>query len=147
MLTYSVGHCFLYSRFSQFLDYEGYMSYAFYIQPAERTTAINQFKMKKFTHATVILFATSCLFSCSKTSSNTCTGTLEFTNQSSNPYEVIINASVVDTIPGKSSQAITEPSGSYAVEVLQLSGYFVYATDEHTNQTAQCGNITSVVFP
>jgi hypothetical protein len=103
--------------------------------------------MKKFTIAAVILFATACLFSCSKTS-DSCTGTILLTSTSTNPYQVVINGAITDTIQGGGALSVNEATGTYTVEVKQLSGYgLLKPTIEVSQPSVTCGNTSNIIFP
>lgn len=76
------------------------------------------------------------------------TGTLSFSNTSTNPYRVFVNNVEVFTMNGQTTQDLDyAPTGSYSVRVLQVSGYAVYPTDETYTGTVSCGTSLSVVFP
>ncbi len=78
----------------------------------------------------------------------TSTGTLKFTNTSSNPYRIYINGVSTSDLPGGSIiNIINLPIGAYTLRVLQLSGYALYPTDLTYNGTLTCGSTLSTTFP
>lgn len=78
----------------------------------------------------------------------TSTGTLKFTNTSSNPYRIYINGVSTSDLPGGSIlYKYYKPIGAYTLRVLQLSGYALYPTDLTYNGTLTCGSTLSTTFP
>jgi PKD repeat protein len=78
----------------------------------------------------------------------TSTGTLKFTNTSSNPYRIYINGVSTYDLPGGSVlNKYYKPIGAYILRVLQLSGYALYPTDLTYNGTLTCGSTLSTTFP
>lgn len=76
------------------------------------------------------------------------TGTLKFTNTSSNPYRIYINGvSTYDLPGGLVLYKYYKPTGAYTLRVLQLSGYALYPTDLTYNGTLTCGSTLSTTFP
>jgi hypothetical protein len=76
------------------------------------------------------------------------TGTLVFTNNSSNPYQVYINGTlsfVAD--PNTMYTKNYEPAVAYVIRVLQVSGYLVSPTDLTYNGTLTCGSKLTTTFP
>jgi len=102
----------------------------------------------------IMLFAVS-TFSCTKSEDKTVapdppavtTGTIQFVNNSYNPYYVYINGSNMGSLPGKNSVTYIEPFGTYALEVIQVSGYLVYATDLHYTGTVSETHNVIISFP
>ena len=76
------------------------------------------------------------------------TGTLKFTNTSSNPYRIYINGvSTYDLPGGLVLYKYYKPTGAYTLRVLQLSGYALYPTDLTYSGTLACGSTLSTTFP
>jgi PKD repeat protein len=78
----------------------------------------------------------------------TSTGTLKFTNTSSNPYRIYINGVSTSDLPGGSIlYKYYKPIGAYTLRVLQISGYALYPTDLTYSGTLACGSTLSTTFP
>ena len=76
------------------------------------------------------------------------TGTLKFTNTSSNPYRVYVNGVVVGDQPGGTVTSLRYSlTGSYTVRVLQLSGYAVTPTDKTYTGSVTCGGTLNTTYP
>jgi hypothetical protein len=76
------------------------------------------------------------------------TGTLKFTNTSSNPYRVYVNGVVVGDQPGGTVTSLKYSlTGSYTVRVLQLSGYAVTPTDKTYTGSVTCGGTLNTTYP
>lgn len=76
------------------------------------------------------------------------TGAVTFVNNSSNPYRVYANNTIVyESMTGKSTEIELLPSGQYTFRVLQLSGYVLYPTDQSNTGNLQCGGTLSLTFP
>ena len=75
-------------------------------------------------------------------------GTLQFINNSNNPYSVDINSGD-DTfiMDGKSSREITKEAGFYKVDVKQLSGYILYPTEKSYTGTLKKSDKLIFSFP
>jgi hypothetical protein len=98
---------------------------------------------------------TVCLFFVLAISFNGCsketvtpTGSIMLVNNSENPYDVYVNGQLeVDNMPGNSARQLSKPVGSYAVRVVQVSGYLLYATDITYNGTLEDKDTLVVSFP
>lgn len=76
------------------------------------------------------------------------TGTLKFTNLSSNPYDVYLNGTLtIQNMPGGVVREYTAPIGNYSIRVLQKSGYLLYPTDKTYTGSLTCGFTLSTTFP
>jgi hypothetical protein len=77
------------------------------------------------------------------------TGTLVFTNTSSNPYEVKVNGAVAypSLAGGVTETLVIQPAEAYSIEVIQLSGYTLYPTDKTYTGTLSCGGTLTTTFP
>ena len=76
------------------------------------------------------------------------TGTLTFSNISSNPYDVYINGALqITNMAGGTTQSYTAAVGSYSIRVLQKSGYLVFPTDKTYSVTLACGGSLTTTFP
>ncbi len=76
------------------------------------------------------------------------TGTLIVTNNSSNPYDVFINSVLqVASMAGGTSRQFTVPVGTYAIRVLQKSGFLFTPTDISFNRNVTCGGTVTTTFP
>jgi len=76
------------------------------------------------------------------------TGTITFTNNSSNPYKVYINGTEYFTMDGGTSRSVTYlPVASYTLRVLQVSGYVFTPTDQTYNGNVTCGGTSTLSFP
>lgn len=101
----------------------------------------------KFLKALVII--TACIFlSCSKTSTPPPKGTLVFQNNSTNPYQVVVNGkSVIDMQPGHTKQSISYPSGMVTISVMQLEGYFITPTQKTYKGDLKTGGTLFTAYP
>jgi PKD repeat protein len=76
------------------------------------------------------------------------TGTLEFKNNSSNPYEIFINGiSTISSLSGGATSRVIVPAGPYSIRVLQKSGFVLFPTEQNYNATVACGSNILVSFP
>jgi len=100
--------------------------------------------MKKF-HLPILflllLFSTSCLQDeCSE-------GTVKFTNNSTNPYNLLINGEFKEELPGGSFYEIELPEGQHNARAEQVSGFLLFPTvKEKTLNVFGCQE-TQWVFP
>ncbi len=76
-------------------------------------------------------------------------GTLKITNESTNPYKVYLDGSVLieRMLGGTSATYDYVPTESYTVRVVQLSGYILYPTDKTYTKTLYCGGTLYFDFP
>ena len=75
------------------------------------------------------------------------TGTIMYVNHTVNPYSVYVNHQLIGTTPGSSStQSINMPAGSYAVYVLQNSGYATVPNFKLITGTLSCGGVLVIAF-
>ena len=104
--------------------------------------------MKKFNTFFIMLFALILLLISSCSKDEPClTGTIRFTNISSNPYNVYINGSYETRISGKTSQELTLFEGRQSVRVEQVSGFLLFPTVVNENLSVFGCQETSWVFP
>ena len=76
------------------------------------------------------------------------TGTLTFSNISSNPYDVYINGVLqITNMAGGTTQSYTAAIGSYSIRILQKSGYLISPTDKTYTGTLACGGTLTTTFP
>ncbi len=76
------------------------------------------------------------------------TGTLKFTNLSSNPYDVYINGTLtIQNMPGGAVRQYLAPAANYSIRVLQKSGYILYPTDKTYTGAVTCGLTLTTIFP
>ena len=75
------------------------------------------------------------------------TGLIKFTNNSSNPYDVYVNGTLVHEMSGKSVESDYHLEGTYTIRVLQVSGYVFTPTDESFTGNVVCGGTLNVAFP
>lgn len=104
-----------------------------------------------FLFLSMVLFSfVSCKKDSSKNaspSSSSSTGTIQFVNNSSNPYSMYINGSPKGTLPGKNTTTFTVDYGSYSCRVVQNSGYVLYPTDKTYTGTVSSSGGMVVSFP
>ncbi len=76
------------------------------------------------------------------------TGTLVFTNTSSNPYKVELNGNVLySSMTGGTSNIYSyAPTGNYTIKVTQLSGFIIPTIKTYTG-TLSCGSTLTTTFP
>lgn len=75
------------------------------------------------------------------------TGTIQFVNNSSNPYNIYIAGVPKGTLVGKASVSFTIAFGTYECRVIQQSGYLVSPTDKtYTAIVSKTAN-SVVTFP
>ena len=77
----------------------------------------------------------------------TCTGTIEFVNNSNNPYTVDVSGYDSFTLSGNHYSTKTYEKGSYNIKVTQNSGYLFYPTEETYQVSVSCGSHDVVSFP
>ena len=76
------------------------------------------------------------------------TGTLAFSNTSTNPYDVYVNGTVqITNMAGGTTKNLIVPVGAYTIRVLQKSGYLISPTDKTYNGTLSCGLTLTTTFP
>jgi hypothetical protein len=75
------------------------------------------------------------------------TGLIKFTNNSSNPYDVYVNGTLVHEMDGNSVESDYHVEGTYTIRVLQVSGYLLTPTDETFTGNVVCGGTLTVAFP
>jgi hypothetical protein len=77
------------------------------------------------------------------------TGTLKLVSTSSNPYEVYVNGVIaISSMAGGTTQYVIDvPTGSYSIQVIQLSGYLVTPTNETFTGNVTCGSTLVTTFP
>lgn len=85
--------------------------------------------------------------SSTSTSSVNTTGTIQFVNNSSNPYKLYINGAYKTQLNGKSSITYTVSYGSYNVRALQSSGYVLYASEYQTDGVVSASRDIIFSFP
>jgi len=74
-------------------------------------------------------------------------GTIQFINNSTNPYDVYIAAVFQTTLEGRHSISYTIDEGSYTCRVIQKSGYLTYPTDQSYPVVVVKGGSQVVSFP
>lgn len=76
------------------------------------------------------------------------TGTLRFVNTSSNPYHVYVNGVFVGDQPGGTTANYKyEPTGSYTLRVVQISGYVFSPTDRTFTGVLTCNGTLTTTYP
>lgn len=76
------------------------------------------------------------------------TGTLKFTNLSSNPYDIYINGTLtIQNMPGGAIRQYLAPAANYSIRVLQKSGYILFPTDKTYTGSLTCGLTLTTTFP
>jgi hypothetical protein len=74
--------------------------------------------------------------------------TLQFTNNSADPYRIFINGvQYIDLPGGHTGYAYNQLAGAISVRVLQLSGFVSTPTDQTYNGVVNCGETATVSFP
>jgi uncharacterized membrane protein len=106
--------------------------------------------------AAILLLTTTILTSCSKsdtsggsTTTPPCTGTIQYVNNSTNPYQISSNGAVlIASMAGKTSQySFNLTPNTYTITVTQLSGYLVYPTIESFAPAVACNQTSVISFP
>lgn len=103
-------------------------------------------------HFTYLLVALALITAgCTKSDSNTATvdtGSIRFTNTSSNPYEIFLDGADKGAQPGGTYSTITNVTvGSHTVKASQNSGYIISPTVRNGTLTVTKGQEISFVFP
>lgn len=76
------------------------------------------------------------------------TGTLVLNNNSSNPYDVYQNGTLlIASMPGGTSRSFVVPTGQYNIRVIQKSGFVLTPTDKAYTGNVNCGGSLTVNFP
>ena len=76
------------------------------------------------------------------------TGSIQFVNNSSNPYYIYISGVLKTTLDGGYYVTYSNVSvGSYSCRVLQKSGYAVYPTDQTYTAVVTNGGTAVISFP
>lgn len=76
------------------------------------------------------------------------TGTIQFVNNSVNPYRIYINGDLKTTLSGGAYITYTVSLGTYSCRVLQTAGYVLYPTDQtYTCSITATDNSDVVSFP
>lgn len=78
---------------------------------------------------------------------NAATGTIQFVNNSTNPYSVYLNGAFKQTMPGKTSVTFTVNYGYYTCRVVQQSGFVLTPTDQSYSGTVSASSNLIVSFP
>ena len=79
--------------------------------------------------------------------STVCEGTIEFINNSTNPYTVSVSGYGSFVLGGKKYTERSYEKGSYSIYVKQNSGYLFYPTEETYTVRVSCGSYNVVSFP
>ena len=74
-------------------------------------------------------------------------GTLQLTNNSSNPYSISIDGVSKGTMNGNSSKEFKLDEGSHSVSATQQSGYIIYPTVFSGTINIQSGQKSVLSFP
>lgn len=80
-------------------------------------------------------------------SSDICKGTIQFINNSTNPYTVSVSGYGSFTLKGNHYIKKQYDKGSYIVNVKQNSGYLLYPTEENYTVRLGCEEEAVVSFP
>jgi hypothetical protein len=72
---------------------------------------------------------------------------LEFTNGSSDTYELYINDEYQQDVEGKKKVTYTIPEGYWSAKVVQKTGYIFYPTIKEYSGTCDAGESYYIVFP
>ncbi|MBO4614846.1 MAG: hypothetical protein J5709_06990 [Bacteroidales bacterium] len=76
-----------------------------------------------------------------------CNGTIEFVNNSKNPYTVDVSGYGSFIISGNHYANKSYEPGTYSIKVTQNSGYLFYPTEETYQVNVSCGSHDVVSFP
>lgn len=110
----------------------------------------------------VLLMVAAMFASCKKSDSNNVTpgggsgggggttvttGTIQFVNNSTNPYKCYISGTLVAVLSGGYNQTFTKAFGTYSCEVIQSSGYVLYPTDKTYSATVSASANAVISFP
>lgn len=98
--------------------------------------------MKKLLISLFVIFLT---IGCTQSSAPDCelddTFSIEFTNGTSDPYDLYINDEFQQVMIAKSRVTYDIPAGYWSAEVIQRSGYAVYPNDNtYSNTYESCTN-------
>jgi len=98
--------------------------------------------MKKLLISLFVIFLT---IGCTQSSAPDCelddTFSIEFTNGTSDPYDLYINDEFQQVMSAKSRVTYDIPAGYWSAEVIQRSGYAVYPNDNtYSNTYESCTN-------
>lgn len=98
--------------------------------------------MQKLLMALFVIFVS---ISCTQTSMPECeqddTFSIEFTNGTSDPYDLYINDDFQQVMSAHSRVTYDIPAGYWSAEVIQRSGYAVYPNDNtYSNTYESCTN-------
>lgn len=104
-------------------------------------------KMKKVLICVLVIFLT---IGCSLTSIPFCeldsTFSMEFTNGTNDPYELYINGSYQQIIPGKSKVTYDIPAGYWSAKVVQRLGFTTNQINKTYSDTNQSCTNYYIVF-
>lgn len=75
------------------------------------------------------------------------TGTIQFINNSDNPYYLYIDGSQIKQQPGKTTYDHTIAKGTYQIKVKQVSGYLFSPTEQDFNVTVKGCDKKNIAFP
>ena len=97
------------------------------------------------------LFTIFFICGCTTTSKPTCeqnnTFTMEFTNGSSDPYNLYINDVFQSVVDGKTKVTYNIPAGYWSAKVVQKSGYIISATVVNYSNTTEACTSNYIIFP
>ena len=80
-----------------------------------------------------LILSSVMFFSCSKDSIDNClTGTVRFTNTSSNPYDLWVDGTYQFRLSGNTFRELDLTEGQHNAQVEQVSGYILYPTIKET---------------
>ena len=99
---------------------------------------------------TVLMAAAIGLSSCTKTTNSTGsndTGTIRYTNQSSNPYTIYLDGTSKGSLDGGKYTEFTVYKGDHSTKAEQISGYVVYPTVRTGTVTIAGGDSKEFIFP
>lgn len=95
-----------------------------------------------------LLLFTSFLFSTACEKENDClNGTVRFTSQSNNPYNLYINDILERRIPGNTFIELNLPEGRHRAKVEQVSGYLLVPTIRETTLNVFGCQDSQWIFP
>lgn len=106
--------------------------------------------MKSLTPFILFIFFLSgtTFLSCSKDDIDTClTGTIRFTNTSSNPYDLWVDGNYQFRLSGNTFREIDLTEGQHSANVEQVSGYLIYPTTRETTLNVYGCQEREWVFP
>lgn len=109
--------------------------------------ASNHYSLKTYQSmrhfALMLLFSVALLASCTKDD----TGTVRFSNNSSNPYELFINGESKGEFGGLTWRNFDLDAGSYTLKATQVSGYILFPTVKEGQITLKAGESLEWSFP